>query len=142
MPRSSASCCGAIPMMVASKVDSNSKRIYKKVRHPVTGKKEEHQHRIWFVCGIDYKAFGMRMTTTRRLSRTYYFSNILCPCLRDPSKAESCVDIIDSGLQEYMTAISRAVRDNDDIPLELKDCNCPCHALARSATRWRLRQWQ
>ncbi len=54
------------------------------------------------------------------------FHKFVCPCVRDPTE-DSCVDLLESGLEQYMLALKNAIDNCPVIHNRLDQCSCTLH---------------
>ena len=105
----------------ASSIDSNSRRI---VRVKRGEEYEKHVGRVWRVPTIQeqYKLF-LQSETVAKYSTLFpdfippkktRFYELCCPCVGRQSR-QSCVDLRTSGMQQYMRAISKFLRNNKEM---------------------------
>ena len=122
-----------------SGVDTESRRVYK-VKNEFTKELETHPLRVWHAVGRDerYKSFAessayekfQKNNENKTISRTV-FSATVCKCVRDPSP-QPCVDLLRSGLKEYMIAIKNAIDQRPAIRNRLANCTCERHTRRRN----------
>lgn len=117
-----------------SRSDTNSNQVYK-IWNKDLEKFEKHERRVWHSVGKtnNYQLFlqstlydeYQNQNPGKTIGRTI-FTQHLCPCIHNPN-AESCVDIIESGLLHVMRGIRDAVQYDSTLRSSLADCDCPRH---------------
>lgn len=131
-----------------SRLDTNSYRVYKLPWLDKGGEVGSHQQKIWhekymtnhykdFAKSNAYAKFRRQQQENGQrdtISETVFRNNV-CKCVRDPSP-ESCVDLLMSGLSEYMKAITKAVTRNKVTANRLRYCNCDRHTRARDTSEF------
>ena len=107
-------------------IDSNDKKMT--IRDGVS-----HPRRIWdgyYNYNKKYQSFLKSQQYTRfcndhpdlSIGRTIFHSHI-CPCLKNPTK-QSCVDIIMSGIDQYLKTMREILRTNLCFRRTLETCDC------------------
>jgi hypothetical protein len=125
-----------------SRLDTQSYRVFT-VPNLETGKPEKHPLRVWNTLGLDnrhrsfldskiYKRFT-EINPGKTICKEV-FRLCVCKCVRDPTP-ESCVDLLFSGLYEYMQAIKQAISTREFVQKRIETCPCERHKNSREKSR-------
>jgi hypothetical protein len=123
-----------------SNVDTESYRIMK-LLNVNTNKIDGHPLRVWHEMTNKTRFMAFKESSVYKEFRDTHgdaeigeevFRLTVCPCVRNPGP-QSCVDLLFSGLQLYMTAIDNALKHNIVIKNKVKMCECERHQKVRRA---------
>jgi hypothetical protein len=121
-----------------SRLDTQSYRVFN-TSNLDTGKTEKHPLRVWNTLGLGnrHRSFLESKTYKRFIEinpgKTIgieVFRLSVYKCVRDPTP-ESCVDLLFSGLYEYMKAIKQGISTRKVIHKKIEQCECERHKNSR-----------
>jgi hypothetical protein len=70
-----------------------------------------------------YKSFQDMYSVTIGIDQ---FRKFVCPCVRDPTE-DSCIDLLESGLEQYMLSLKNEIDHRLAIRDQLDQCSCTLH---------------